>query len=219
MSNAAGASGKPLKLFVELDIGTRRTGARTPEAALTAVRRITQSNSLEFAGIHAYAGHLQHIEDYVERQAEADRCAKPLAVFTEMLDAEGLMPPIVSGAGTGSHEIDAARGNYTEMQCGSYIFTDVQYNACPLRESAAHPFESSLFVGITVISSNGDGLAITGGNPLTGTTVDSFDDHRIAMAMGVAALVASGQTTITNAEVARVSFPGFWDTLRRLQEK
>ena len=63
-----------------------------------------------------------------------------------------------------------------------------------------------------------DGLAITGGKPLTGATVDSFDDHRIAMAMGVAALVASGQTTITNAEVARVSFPGYWDVLNRLQE-
>ena len=163
LSNAAGASGKPLKLFVELDIGTNRTGTRTPEAALAVVRRMTQSNSLEFAGIHAYAGHLQHIEDYAERKAEADRCAKPLAVFTEMLEADGLMPPIVSGAGTGSHEIDAARGNYTEMQCGSYIFTDVQYNACPLRADSAHPFKSSLFVQTTVISSNGDGLGITDG--------------------------------------------------------
>ena len=63
-----------------------------------------------------------------------------------------------------------------------------------------------------------DGLAITGGKPLTGATVDSFDDHRIAMAMGVAALVASGETTIANADVAQVSYPGFWETLRRLQE-
>ena len=73
------------------------------------------------------------------------------------------MPPIVSGAGTGSHEIDALRGNYTELQCGSYIFTDVQYNACPLREADANPFEQSLFVQCSVISSNGDGLAITDG--------------------------------------------------------
>ncbi len=63
-----------------------------------------------------------------------------------------------------------------------------------------------------------DGLAVTGSAPLTGTTVDSFDDHRIAMAMGVAALVASGETTITNAECASVSFPGFWEMLERLRE-
>lgn len=163
LSRAASESGKPLEVFVELDIGTRRTGARTPEAALTVARQVAKSNSLVLAGIHAYAGHLQHIADYAERRAEADRCAQPLAVFTEMLDAEGIRPPIVSGAGTGSHEIDALRGNYSEMQCGSYIFTDVQYNACALRQGAALPFDTGLFVQVTVISSNGDGQPITDG--------------------------------------------------------
>ncbi len=64
----------------------------------------------------------------------------------------------------------------------------------------------------------GDAWEFTGGAPLTGTTVDSFDDHRSAMAMGVAALVASGETTITNAECASVSFPGFWEMLERLRK-
>ena len=58
-----------------------------------------------------------------------------------------------------------------------------------------------------------DGLAITGNAALKGATVDSFDDHRIAMAMGVAGLLAEGETTITNAECATVSFPNFWETL------
>ena len=163
LSAAAGANGKPLEVLVELDIGARRTGARTPEAAAAVARKVAESNSLVFAGIHAYAGHVQHIEDYAERRAEADRVAKPLAVLTEMLDGRGMPPPIVSGAGTGTHEIDARRGNYTEMQCGSYIFTDVQYNACALRPESRTPFEPSLFVQTTVISSNGDGLAITDG--------------------------------------------------------
>jgi len=52
--------------------------------------------------------------------------------------------------------------------------------------------------------------------PLQGATVDSFDDHRIAMAMGVAGLVADGSTTVTNAECARISFPAFWDELHRV---
>lgn len=63
-----------------------------------------------------------------------------------------------------------------------------------------------------------DGLALEGPVDLHGTTVDSFDDHRIAMAMGVAGLVASGTTTVTNADCARVSFPGFWDELHRVAE-
>ena len=58
-----------------------------------------------------------------------------------------------------------------------------------------------------------DGLAVTGGRTLKGTTVDSHDDHRIAMALGVAGLAARGTTTIQDAECARISFPGFWKVL------
>lgn len=64
-----------------------------------------------------------------------------------------------------------------------------------------------------------DGLIIDGNGPnLLGGTVKSFDDHRIAMAMGVAGLVAHGATTISDAECARVSFPRFWSELSRLSE-
>ena len=58
-----------------------------------------------------------------------------------------------------------------------------------------------------------DGLVIEGGRPLRGATVEALGDHRIAMAAAVAALVASGPTTIRGAQAAAVSFPGFWDAL------
>ena len=58
-----------------------------------------------------------------------------------------------------------------------------------------------------------DGLVVDGGRPLHGATVDARGDHRIAMAAAVAALGASGPTTIRGAEAAAVSFPGFWDAL------
>ncbi len=61
-----------------------------------------------------------------------------------------------------------------------------------------------------------DGFAVQGGKPLVGARVDSFADHRIAMAMGIAGLVARGQTIITQSEVAKVSFPQFWDTLNSI---
>jgi len=62
-----------------------------------------------------------------------------------------------------------------------------------------------------------DGLLIDGSGPnLLSTPVRSFGDHRIAMAMGVAGLVAHGATPINDAECAKVSFPGFWDELARV---
>ena len=48
---------------------------------------------------------------------------------------------------------------------------------------------------------------------LKGTVIDSFGDHRIAMAFSIAALYAEGETEIVGAEHAGVSFPEFFDTL------
>jgi len=62
-----------------------------------------------------------------------------------------------------------------------------------------------------------DGMAITGGRPLRAAVMDSFHDHRIAMAMAIAGLVASGTSTIRGSDNASVSFPGFWDALAALR--
>jgi 3-phosphoshikimate 1-carboxyvinyltransferase len=64
-----------------------------------------------------------------------------------------------------------------------------------------------------------DGMVIEGGRPLTGAECDSFGDHRIAMTMGVAGLLAEGETVVTGAEAAAVSYPNFWDTLKELSSR
>ena len=61
-----------------------------------------------------------------------------------------------------------------------------------------------------------DGMVIQGGSTLKGAEVRGFDDHRIAMTMGVAGLLADGETAVEGAEAAGISYPGFWDTLDRL---
>ncbi len=64
-----------------------------------------------------------------------------------------------------------------------------------------------------------DGLEITGGTPLQGTDVESYDDHRIAMSLAIAALNATGTTTIHHAEAAAISYPDFTATLRQICEE
>ena len=61
-----------------------------------------------------------------------------------------------------------------------------------------------------------DGLAVQGGKLRGGAVIDSAHDHRIALAFSIAALAADGPTEISGAEWADVSFPGFFDLLRRL---
>ena len=62
-----------------------------------------------------------------------------------------------------------------------------------------------------------DGMTITGSTPLHGATVDSETDHRVAMSLAVASLVAGGSTTLHRPEAAAVSYPEFWDDLARLR--
>ncbi|KOP27091.1 3-phosphoshikimate 1-carboxyvinyltransferase [Hapalosiphon sp. MRB220] len=59
-----------------------------------------------------------------------------------------------------------------------------------------------------------DGMEITGGTPLVATDLDSYTDHRIAMSLAIAALVATGTTTIHRAEAASISYPNFIPTLQ-----
>jgi 3-phosphoshikimate 1-carboxyvinyltransferase len=61
-----------------------------------------------------------------------------------------------------------------------------------------------------------DGMAIPGAQQFHAAGFDSFGDHRIAMAFAVAALRADGECVINGAEAAAVSFPEFWDILRRM---
>ncbi len=61
-----------------------------------------------------------------------------------------------------------------------------------------------------------DGLEIFGGLPLQGARVDSFGDHRIAMAFAIAGLFAEGETTVTNTDCVDTSYPGFYQTLEKI---
>jgi 3-phosphoshikimate 1-carboxyvinyltransferase len=63
-----------------------------------------------------------------------------------------------------------------------------------------------------------DGFRV-GRSKLKGAAVDSFSDHRIAMAFAVAGILADGETTIAGAECVDISFPGFFETLRALSER
>jgi len=64
-----------------------------------------------------------------------------------------------------------------------------------------------------------DGLNIPGGQELHGAEIDSFGDHRIAMAFAVAALRADGETCIRNSDAAGISFPGFFEMLEGVVER
>ena len=67
------------------------------------------------------------------------------------------------------------------------------------------------------IEEHEDGITIRGGRQLRGAGLDSETDHRVAMSLAVAALLATGDSTLERSEAAAVSYPTFWDELERLR--
>ncbi|MCW5729870.1 MAG: DSD1 family PLP-dependent enzyme [Alphaproteobacteria bacterium] len=150
---AAGAP--PLRVLVDIDLGMHRTGVATIEGAMSLVRRLRASPVLVYAGLQAYAGDMQHVADLEERCRRAAPQMAFLRRLVVALSDAGMKPRVVSGGGTGTHAIDPAFGIFTELQAGSYVFMDVDYNRVQFEAGANRPpFETSLFVRASVISAN-----------------------------------------------------------------
>jgi D-serine deaminase-like pyridoxal phosphate-dependent protein len=164
---AAEAAGTRLNVLVEIDVGTGRCGLSPGEPAVSLARMIASSPHLRFGGLQAYHGLAQHRRTPSERQTAVAEAVEAVARTLDGLRAIGLDAAIVGGAGTGTFEIEAASGVYTEIQAGSYIFMDLDYG----RNQPKPDFQQSLFVLSTVMSVQGNKAALDCGHK--GIAVDS----------------------------------------------
>lgn len=161
LDRAAEAAGKPLHVLIDIDPGIRRTGVASAEAAVALGRRIAASSALRYLGVQYYCGLEQHIESYEARRAAVEERTAYLRAAIAALAEAGLPPGVVTGGGTGTHRIDAELGVLNELQAGSYVFMDRQYNDCDLtgEGAGAPPYETSLQIDARVVSANTEGLA------------------------------------------------------------
>ena len=63
-----------------------------------------------------------------------------------------------------------------------------------------------------------DGFIINGPTPLYGSKIETFHDHRIAMAFSIAGLVADGKMILDHPECVSISYPEFYDELDRIKQ-
>lgn len=157
---AAAAAGKPLDVLVELDVGQQRTGVGDAAAAVALARRIDSASSLRYAGIQGYTGHLQHIGNYTDRRDDVTVQMKKLEAVVAALGDAGLAPAVVTGGGTGTHFIDAQISVLNELQPGSYVCMDVEYDAIDFNDGRDPPFAPALSIQATVVSVNRQNCAI-----------------------------------------------------------
>ena len=157
LSAAAKNCESTIRCLVEYDIGMERCGVTEIPEVLALAEAIGNESHLRFEGIQAYAGHISHVVDPVERKAMTDANYAKLRALLAELKSKNMPAATVSGGSTGTSFIKAAEGLYTELQAGSYLFMDATYAQLGL------PFENSLFVLSSVVSRRGDLTVVDAG--------------------------------------------------------
>ena len=146
----------PLDILVDVDVGQARTGVTRVGDAVGLARLVMERPKLSFAGLQGFGGHIQHTVAAAQREAGAAGACRRLRDVEQALAADGVRCRCISGSGTGAFLFDA-RGPYTELQVGSYLFMDADYRRLEPAASDGPRFEQSLFVLGTVVSANREG--------------------------------------------------------------
>ena len=127
LSTAAVKHGTQIECLVEIDCGAGRCGVQSTEDVVAIATAIDAAEGLKFAGLQAYQGAMQHLDDYQERKAKIEIAVAMVAEAVAALKSVGLECDIVGGGGTGSYYFEGESGVYNELQCGSYAFMDADY--------------------------------------------------------------------------------------------
>jgi 3-hydroxy-D-aspartate aldolase len=136
LADVAAGSGRKIDVLVDVDVGMGRTGCHDIPDAVALAKQVKASPSLNYAGIQAYWGNLQHVTPFAER-------AQRIGVQIQRVKAT----------------IDAPANLFTEIQPGSYLFMDSAYRAISISEND-NPFQPSLFVAASVVSVNTPGRVV-----------------------------------------------------------
>jgi 3-hydroxy-D-aspartate aldolase len=161
LSAAAARQGASIECLVEIDCGAGRCGVGPGQAAVSLAQQIAASPGLKFAGLQAYQGKAQHIREYAARGQAITAAITQARTTVDDLAAAGLRCDIIAGAGTGSYHFEAASNLYNELQCGSYIFMDADYQR--VLDQSGQPiseFENSLFLWTSIMSKTRPDMAI-----------------------------------------------------------
>lgn len=163
LNDAARAARIKLNVAIDLFVGNR-TGILPGEAAVRLAEAIQALPHLKLAGLQAYAGQASHTIGFENRRRVSKEAMAPAVETRRMLESKGIPCPLLTGGSTGTYNIDTDLDGLTELQPGSFIFMDVNYNRIGGESGPIYQdFRNSLFVRVTVVSKPKDDMAIVDG--------------------------------------------------------
>lgn len=162
LASAAREAGSEIGVLIDVDVGMGRCGVRTVEEALALAGRVRGLPGLRLRGVMGYEGHCVMETDRALRAQKAHAAIERLLGFKAALAAEGFSMEVVSAGGTGTSDITGAHPGVTEIQAGSYLFSDAT------RQGVVPQFAVALTVLATVVSRHDDTLVIDAGKKTVG---------------------------------------------------
>jgi 3-hydroxy-D-aspartate aldolase len=164
LQQAASLAGIQLGALIDLDIGQNRTGTQPGAPALRLAESIARAKNLQLKGICAYAGHVAHVVGFEERETHSRRALSQAVATRDLLLRNGHNVEVLSGASTGTYNIDSYIDGMTEMQSGSYVFMDVEYRKIGGKTGPVYEdFGPALCVLSTVVHRSGNKAIVDAG--------------------------------------------------------
>lgn len=164
LNDAAKAARIKLNIAVDLWV-SNRTGIMPGEPAVALVEAMQSLSNLKFTTIQAYAGGASHVNGFEARKKVSREVMSKAVETRRMLEKKGIPCSHLTGGSTGTYNIDADIDGITELQPGSFMFMDIDYNRIGGADGNAFygDFKNALTVYTTVVSKPNDDLAIVDG--------------------------------------------------------
>ena len=160
LDEAASDAGVRLRVLVDVDPLGRRTGVPPGPGAVRLAETVDRLGNLDLRGVHGYCGASSHVTGFEARKAHSERYMGPVLETYNSMRRKGLPVEIMSGASTGTYNIDSNLEGMTELQVGSYAVMDVDYRRIGgVSGDLYDDFRPALHVLATVVSKNHDDIA------------------------------------------------------------
>jgi 3-hydroxy-D-aspartate aldolase len=165
MNDSAGAlRGRRVNVNLAVDVLYGRTGISAGEPAVNLAKVIDSLPNVALAGIQAYDGGASHTLGFEPRRARSQASMGQAVETRRLMERAGLRCPMLSCGSTGTYNIDSEIDGVTELQPGSFMFMDIDYNRIGGEDGATYrDFRNALTVVTTVVSRRTDTAIVDGG--------------------------------------------------------
>ncbi|MFX0101470.1 MAG: alanine racemase [Candidatus Hodarchaeota archaeon] len=133
----ANKAGIKLEVLLDIDVGMGRTGVLPGAPSLEMANFVKDAPFLELVGFQVYEGHLNYLLDFDEKKTQTHDCMKLVVDTRDLLNDNDFEIDYITASGTSTSSISSQYPGITEIQPGTYIFSDVHtQDRCPEYEIA-----------------------------------------------------------------------------------